>query len=228
MKKSIFVLTTLVFILLNLLLPSVHKASAADSSYAYVPTDGVYFYASDDERSELFLLPKTYYVRVLKKGDVFTKIEYLVDDAPYQKLVGYVKSERLEYIDYEPKTPYPRLEFTVEYVPLEGVNSDPLLTPISLSCYYYGEYTVGSKKYAYVLRGEDFAYVPLPKDFTCPLNDEHVNRQPIHSSSSQSDSAQTTADGGQIAVLILLAVLIPVLAALILKTPKRQAFEIDE
>ena len=213
---------------LNLELPD-----APFGSYACILTNDVYFYDTPDVRRGLFLLPKTYYVKLLEYGANVCKVEYLYDDTNTQKLIGYVLTEQLTFVDYIPKRPYLYYVFDVKYQIEDTQRSDSsFLTEVTVSCAYYGDYPIGAETYCYVLRGDTFGYVPKPLSLTYEENNEYADRlvaadTPDPSPSSDADS-QTTSSPAQIAILITLCILVPVLAALILKSPKRLSFDPDD
>ena len=52
--------------------------------YACILSDDVFFYANPDGRKGLFLLPKSYYVRLMEYRSDYCKVEYQTDDkTPY-------------------------------------------------------------------------------------------------------------------------------------------------
>lgn len=195
--------------------------------YACVLSDSAYFYASDAENTELFLLPKSYFVKILHEGAKFTKVEYQTDGEQTKKLVGYCKTDQLTPVDFVPYAPYLTATFSVRYTVDGAPSNDPFLTPVTVDCTYYGKYTVGAKTYCYVLRGDEFTYVPYPDDFTYPSNLEYEQRKPSQTP-QPTDSTTTSQNGGQIAVIILVSVLILVLAALIVKQPKKHVYEQED
>ena len=215
---------------------TVHADSAQSAqtpqvgSYACILYEDTFFYASADENSGLFLLPATYYVKLINYGKAYCHVEYLYDDTEVRKLVGYVKTDRLTFVDYIPNRPYFyhvfELHYRIDETPLD--NSD-FLNEITLTCAYYGDYKVGSKTYCYVLRGENFGYVPKPTTLTVEPNHEYEEYLAQQTNSSTADSAvtQPTSSPAQIAILIALCLLVPVLAALILKPPRRPPYDLD-
>ena len=207
------------------------SAVAASELYACVCTDSAFFYAAKDERRGLFLLPETYYVKVLSSDADFCKIEYAYDSDYTQKLTGYAKTNELTFVDYTPKTPYLTHLFEVRYS-LDDTqhDDDSFLNQITLTCAYYGDYKIGSKTYCYILRGDEFGYVPKPENFTFEKNTEYAEylaakeeeEKPTPSEPSPKNDSSSPA---QIAILIVLCLLVPALAALILKPPKRPPYE---
>ncbi len=200
-------------------------------TYACILTEDVFFYATPDETQGLFTLPSTYYVKLLNYGNEYCHVEYLYDDAQAKKLNGYVKTTALTFVDYVPQTPYFYHVFTVRYT-IEGSTAaqSDLLNEITVSCVYYGDYEIGSKRYCYVLQGESYGYVPKPSDLTVPVNGEYAEyvaaqSPPLEESSKEEEEASSSP--AQIAILVALCLLIPVLAALILKPPRRPPYETE-
>lgn len=201
--------------------------------YACILADDVFFYATPDERKGLFLLPKSYYVRLMEYGSTFCKVEYQRSESAAQRLVGYARTEELTFVDYVPVRPYLYYVFDVKYTieDSEAGNSS-FLTEITLSCVYYGDYRVGSETYCYVLRGEEFGYIPKPSGFSYHPNTEYEDYLSSLSPSSSADTQEPVpteeASPMQIAILVVICLLVPVLAAFILKPPKKPTFEVEE
>ncbi len=196
--------------------------SLSSPAYACILSDNTYFYESETDRSGLFILPKTYFVKVLESQTDYTKVEYLADGSNTRKIVGYCKTSELTFVDYTPKTPYLYSLFNVTYS-IDGVKGAPFLTEITLSCAYYGNYMIGSETYCYVLQGDHFGYVPLPENFSFPRNEEYyenlLDDEPSEPTNGKPE--EKSSSPAQTAILVLLCVLIPVLAALIVRSPRR-------
>lgn len=243
MKKGIFrVLIPLICIFFNAfgVFPASVKASAELSS-AQKPTQGTYacileetfFYSIPDENSGLFLLPQTYYVRLLEYGFEYSKIEYLTDDAYTKKLVGYAKTDHLTFVDYVPARPYLYYLFDVTYTIDEGnVESSTFLDSITMTCAYYGDYKIGSKTYCYVLRETQFGYIPKPVSLVFEANTEYAEYlKDLEASASaptapkEDDTQNSGVSPLHVAILVALCLLVPLLAALILKPPRRPPYE---
>ena len=206
----------------------------SQGSYACVLSDETYFYSSPDDRRGIFLLPKTYYVKLLEYGENYCKIEYLTDDSRTRKLVGYAKTQDLTFVDYTPVRPYLYYIFDVKYR-IDGSENidDSFLTEITVTCVYYGDYKIGSERYCYVLRDDEFGYIPKPATLSYEENTEYAD----YLSSLVPDSSSPTSPNEpsgfspspvQIAILVALCLLVPVLAALILKPPRRPPYETEE
>jgi hypothetical protein len=200
--------------------------------YACILQENTFFYASPDEKRGLFLLPVTYYVKLLEYGEAFCRVEYLYDDEKVQKLVGYAKTETLTFVEYTPQTPYFSCFFDVCYrIEGEGLDDSSFLNEIRLTCAYYGDYTIGSKTYCYVLREGALGYVPKPASLHVPRNTEYENwlisQTPSSSEAPIQSKEKESSSPAQIAILVALCLLVPILAALILKPPRRPPYETD-
>ena len=208
-----------------------------------IPTQGTYacilyesfFYSAPNDNSGLFLLPKTYYVRLLEYGMEYCKIEYLTEDAYTKRLVGYAKTSELTFVDYVPKRPYLYHYFEVTYriEDVEKPNS-AFLDQIVMTCAYYGDYKVGSKTYCYVLRDTQLGYVTKPASLYYEENTEYAEYlEHLQASASAPNEEElqnpqkSSVPPLHVAILIALCLLVPLLAALILKPPRRPPYETD-
>ncbi len=200
-------------------------------SYACVLTDEAFFYSSRDEKRGVFLLPKTYYVKILEADSEFCKVEYLYDDTYVQKLIGYAKTSDLTPVPYVPKRPYLYRLIDVHYT-IGGANvpSSGFLDQITVTCAYYGDYRIGSETYSYILRDGSFGYIPKPADLTYDVNSEYAEWQEANAEQDKMEEPpkEEQSTPMQIAILIALCLLVPVLAALILRPPKRSPYDNEE
>lgn len=208
------------------------SAETPNGTYACILSDNTYLYATKSEQSGLFVLPKTYYVKILSTTDDFCKVEYLTDGVSTRKITGYCKTSELTFVDYLPQTPYFYYLFDLTYYVNPDEKDSPLLDKITVTCAYYGSYTIGTNTYCYVLRDDDFGYVPLPDDFVFLPNteyEEYNQPQTDSSDTSMQEPSQTPSESPiQIAVIVLLCLLVPILAALILRQPKKSLYEWEE
>ncbi len=211
------------------------KATSAQTSpttgaYACILYEDTFFYATPDESKGLFLLPVTYYVKLIAYGNEYSQVEYLYDDTQTQKLVGYVKTSQLTFVEYIPNRPYFYHVFELRYRIDEALlETSDFLNEITLTCAYYGDYKVGSKTYCYVLRGETFGYVPKPNTLLVERNNEYAEYLALQTSTTEptTPAEESNTSPLQIAILVALCLLVPVLAALILKPPRRPPYELD-
>lgn len=237
MKKCILTTILSVFLLLfAFYTPQVrvaHAVTPSSGEYACVLEENAFFYSAPDEHRGLFLLPPTYYVRVLDYGVEYCRVEYFYDDTDAKKLVGYAKTSALTFVEYIPKRPYFYYVFEISYrIENEGLQDSAFLNEITLNCTYYGDYLIGSKTYCYVLRGGSFGYVPKPIALSVTPNTEYeewlaAQTPPESESASAPDEDKEKSSPAQIAILVALCLLVPVLAALILKPPRRPPYETE-
>lgn len=210
-------------------------ATATDApkagTYACVLSDDAYFYLSAGGKDGAFLLPRTYYVRLLSFGATYSKVEYMETDTLTRKLTGYVRTEHLAFVDYVPARPYLTYVFDLTYR-LEDTtpgNGDSF-TELTFTCAYYGDYPIGDSLWCYVLREGEFGYVPKPDHLAFEENTEYADylasRQPPDD--EQTERQKSASSPAQIAILITLCLLVPLLAALILKPPRKPPYETDD
>ena len=212
----------------NTVLPNV-------GSYACVLVDNAFFYSAPDEKRGLFLLPKTYYVRLVEYRADYCKIEYQSDIGDSKRLVGYARTDNLTFVSYIPQRPYLYYVFDLSYKIEDTMfNDSTFLTEITLSCVYYGDYIVGSECFCYVLRGDEFGYVPKPTSLYYEENTEYADYlaslqpEPDSTSDSSAEVDEQSNSPAQIAILVAICLLVPILAALVLKPPRRPPYETDE
>ncbi len=118
MKRIITLCAALIGILsvLTFMPAPVLGARAEETLYAVAESADVWFLETESEDSKLFCIPRTYYVKVLSKGEKFSLCEYLRDSAPYRKVRGYCLTDSLKFVDFVPVRPFLFREVTVEYV----------------------------------------------------------------------------------------------------------------
>lgn len=204
------------------------------NEYACILEDEVFFLATPDVQRGLFVLPKTYFVRVLSYGAEYCKIEYLTDTDTTKRIVGYAQTEKLTFVPFTPARPYLYYDFEVSYKVDDGeFTGNGFLTQISVTCGYYGDYAIGPNTYCYVYQKGEYGYVPKPQGVLFEENTEYADyvasQTPPKEEISDKQSKQT--DGSspmQIAILIAVCLLIPVLAGFLLKPSKKHPYDTDE
>lgn len=221
MKRSIVFLLALALFLLP---ARTTNAAAQSDSYAVAVGD-VWFYASADEETRLFLLPETYYVRILDEGELFCTVEYQADDAPYKKLLGYCRTDALTFVDFVPVRPYLRKQITVTYTLPDagGLGSQDFITSERTFVYYGNRYENG-QLYLYVLSGDTFGYLPADAPPEYEHNDDYL--QDTSAVEETPPAAQGESPGAvQIAVIVLACVAAVAVAVILLrgrKPPREQ------
>lgn len=148
--------------------------AASLERYAVADSEAVWFYGDETETSKLFLVPYTYYVRVLAVGDPFSTVEYLTDDAPYRKVFGYCKTDALTFVDFVPARPYLRREIEVRYDrPTAGELGGPF-DSTEKTFVFYGYRYEGAQLYYYVLCDGTFGYLAMDDTLDFPLNTDYL------------------------------------------------------
>lgn len=206
------------------------KDTPSPGDYACILTDEVYFYLSPNGKDAAFLLPKTYYVRLLSYGAAYSKIEYLENNLYAQKLTGYARTEELTFVNYLPARPYLNYVFDVTY---RLDNATPSVgdgfTELTFTCAYYGDYPIGDQIWCYVLREGEFGYVPKPDHLEFEENTEYADRLAAQAPNPETaDKEKSSSSPAQIAILVTLCLLVPLLATLILKSPRKPPYETDD
>ena len=224
MKRSIFLF---ILFLTTVLIPAPRTAaSAADDGTYAVATGEVWFYAAADEEEKLFLLPETYYVRVLDAGGTFCTVEYLTDDAPYRKLLGYCRTDALTFVDFVPARPYLRKQITVTYtLPDSGNLGSDEFTKFERTFVYYGDRYDGGQLYLYVLSGDTFGYIPADAPPEFERNDDYLSS--VSGETGDPPAEGTPANAVQIVVIVLACVAAVAVAVILLrgKKPPREQQE---
>ncbi len=179
-------------------------ASAAEEQYAYVPDGDVWFYAGETESSRVFLLPKTYYVKLLGSGENYCRVEYLTDEAPYKKVSGYCKTEDIIPVDYVPARPYLKKQITLSYSLPEGTGSlGGSFSSVEKTFVYYGLRYEGANLYYYVLSDGTFDYISAESEVVFDLNTDYDEYAAFADASAQGGgTAQTSPSGGMNAAVI--------------------------
>ena len=182
MKKFICVLCGFLLCVHTLFPLAANPATSAraegentDPVYACALSHDVYLYAEENENSGLFLIPYTYYVKVLSSGLEYSYVQYSTNTPPYQAVYGYCKSEQLQFVDFTPERPFLYQTIDVVYR-LEDYadffKEDDVFSTMTVSYAYYGDYTVGSSTYWYVCLNGQMGYLPKTADITYELNED--------------------------------------------------------
>ena len=152
-----------------------------DEKYARIVADGVYFYSSADETAGLFILPRTYFVKIVGEAGDYYRVRYLEGYGQGAALEGYCRADEIEPVDYIPSVPYLDYSITVTYRTEGGgiSPSDSFLTEYTVAARYYGEFVYDSATCYYVRIGDEAGYVPAAAcsvpDY--PENTEHTQTE---------------------------------------------------
>lgn len=182
-KKKIAAIAILLFIILLLaasafpaFLPAFAAEEGTDTGYARVVQEDVYLYAAPQSDSGLFILPRTYFVRLTGQAGGYYSVEYLSGTNAVQ---GYCRTEDLEPVDYIPETPFLEYETEVTFTAGSGDLPDGFITEYSVPASFYGTFYYGSSVYYYVSIGGETGYVPASAcpPLNYPENTEHTQTE---------------------------------------------------
>ena len=221
MKRFILSLSLLVLIAFSLFhVPqSLPVQTRAESEvYAVATTADVWFYGSQNESDKLFCIPRTYYVKVVARGEQFSLCEYLKDNPPFQKVLGYCKSDSLTFVSFIPERPYLYREVTVEYVLPGAALGNGTFAGKRETFVYYGTRYEGGQLYFYVGKNGEFDYIPADEELVFDLNTDYL---------PPSDSPATLAKRSPLSavqiVLITLSAVAVLVVAIFVARGKRTA-----
>ena len=155
----------------------------------------------------------------------YTKVEYQTNGLHTKSIVGYCQTHQLTLVDFIPVNPYLYATFEVNYTAENAEAGDDFLGKLTFTCTYYGDYIIGLKQYAYVLREGEYVYVPKPQSFRYAENTEYAE---YLSSQTESTLQSTAATPIQIGFLVVLCLLVPLLSALIIKSSKSPYVDPDD
>ncbi len=154
----LYTLTMLIFtfILMQSLSPKASitvNAASNNATYAKI-LDNCYFYEKQESSSGMFILPESYYVKILSKGSIFHRVSYLDEDDFATAVQGYVLATSVHIIEnYIPQNPYLQYKvsvtFKINILKTNRVNDtyDSPLDEIQIELPFYGISKVNTKVY---------------------------------------------------------------------------------
>ena len=195
-------------------------AGQTQQLYAVAAERGVWLYSEADERTGLFILPYTYYVRVIAPGDPFCYVEYMDDSPSSPKVSGYCKKDELTFVDFIPERPYLKQEITVVYslpdAPSVSVGDD-FFYSTEITYLYYGDYTIGSAAYYYVCLDGKFGYIPAVQEIEYDLNTDYLSQTNGNAVQPQPDTDSPALSGIQIFLLCAACASVVAVSAFVLR-----------
>ncbi len=190
--------------------------------YAVAAATDVWFYAAENEESGLFVLPYTYYVRVLKEGAVFSYVQYLDDEAPYKAIRGYCKTEDLTFVDFIPERPYLKREITVSYTVAntgDSLMGGGSFDKLEKSFVFYGTSYLGTARFFYVYADGTFDYVPATQEIVYEYNTDYLE-DVSGGAPAEPEPPAGSLSGVQIAVICAIAAALVAIAVFVLRGKK--------
>lgn len=220
------------------------SAEAETNAYACIAQENTYFYSSADENSGLFILPTTYYVKIISKSDDFCFVQYLDDVAEYKAVYGYCKTQDLTQVDFTPARPYLYYTYTATYT-VNGTASTDVgdFSTFTCTCIYYGDYKNGTLTYRYVNINGEFGYIPKTCEIEYPLNTDYITEEPTDTlisdnvnsaAEEQTDNAaetktDTNVSGAGLGLIIALSAVLIAIAVFVIavKPHKKKEYSYD-
>ena len=228
MKHLFAILLVLMSAILIPLSPRRTTASAEEPIvYAVADSPNVWFYSAENEESGLFLLPYTYYVKVLRRGTLYCAVQYLDDAAPYKSISGFCKTEDLTFVDFVPQRPFLKREITVSYA-AENVTGTWMgkgaFDKVQKTFVYLGTSYLGTARFYYVYADGVFDYVPATGEVLFELNTDYLESVSGKVDGDLNGEADKTPaaglSGGQIAIICVAAAALAVIAMFVLRGKK--------
>lgn len=205
------------------------KATSAEESFVYAVADSpnVWFYAAENEESGLFLLPYTYYVKVLRRGTLYCAVQYLDDAAPYKSISGFCKTEDLTFVEFIPQRPFLKREITVSYAAENFTGTwmgKGAFDKVQKTFVYLGTSYLGTARFYYVYADGVFDYVPATGEVLFELNTDYLESasgKVDGDLNGEADKAPAAGlSGGQIAIICVAAAALAVIAMFVLRGKK--------
>ena len=168
--------------------------------YAIATSTRVYICEEPDENSDLFAVPYTYYVEILRELDDWYHVRYAANDGLYEPVQGYCKKDGLMIVGSPPENAY--LYYPIE-ITLTSAPREQWLpsVEVTVTAAFYGNYVKGASTYKCVRYDGKFGYIEGE------LTDYPTNVIPSTPAFSQGGGTQSKDDGNAklITVVIICA-----------------------
>lgn len=200
------------------------ESAEISDTYAVAAQHDVWFYSEPNGDKGLFILPFSYYVKVLKVSRPFCEVEYLEDAVGYEKVTGYCRYDDLQFVDFVPKRPYLHLNLTLVY----SLNDTEGIEGTSLSTYerpvtFYGTYYNGTALKYYVYVDKQFAKVSpsdVKEDVKYDYNTDYLTPTSAGTDDGKPSSSGEGLSGVQIAVICIVCAAAVAVAFFVLRGKK--------
>ena len=207
--------------------PQTAAASAEEPVYAVADSQNVWFYSAENEESGLFLLPYTYYVKVLRRGTLYCAVQYLDDAAPYKSISGFCKTEDLTFVDFVPQRPFLKREITISYSAENTTGTwmgKGAFDKVQKTFVYLGTSYLGTARFFYVYADGVFDYVPATGEILFELNTDYLESASGKVDEDLNGEVDKTPvaglSGAQIALICVAAAALVVIAMFVLRGKK--------
>lgn len=199
------------------------SAETLNEVYAVAPTSDVWFYSEPLDNKGLFILPESYYVRILNDSDPFCQVQYL-------NKTGYCKRSDLLFVDFVPARPFLLYDYTLSYSMENGSSvGNGIFDSIERTVSYYGSFLYGTETYYYVCADGLYDYVPKTQEIIYEHNTDYLTPS---SSDNNSDNSQPSKSGKlsgvEIAVICIVCAATVAVAFFVLRGKKPSVIHSDE
>ena len=207
-----------------------HYRAAADEAalYARVTSPDVYLYEEADENSGLFILPETYFVKILSENGDYYAAEYLCDTPNRTPVRGYCRKTDVECVDYIPETPFLVYETQITFRSSSDDLPEGFIRDYTVDAAFYGTFSYGSSVCCYVEMEGRFGYVPASacSPIAYPPNTEHTDT----ASDGQPSDPSSAAQPDPVNIVLICALAVAALGAVwfLFRPAKKQAHPLDE
>jgi len=186
MKKAIaaFIISTIVMSigLFIFVLPTAQAQTTC--SWARVIANNVKIYATQNGQKALFLLQKSYYLRILADEGDMLMVALMENENGFVQITGYVYTSEVDLVVAQPEPPYYPMEkiiVTADSTPIR-LSATPNATTVitatnTQQLYYYGSITSYNTLWHYVYYGGKFGYV-LADTVSSPVVSKHPTPLP--------------------------------------------------
>ena len=198
------------------------SAETTQEIYAVAEKDGVWFYSEPLSEKGLFILPESYYVRVLDNGDVFCQVQYL-------NKTGYCKRSDLLFVDFVPARPFLYYDYTLSYTMDNNTAvGNGSLSSIERTVSFYGTFLHGTETYYYVCADGIYDYVPKTQEIIYEKNTDYLVPASAGGETENKPVSSGGLSGVEIAVICIVCAACIAVAFFVLRGKKPPIARSDE
>lgn len=167
-KMMLTVLLTLALLPSLLTLCHTETAYADTADWARIIEDDTNLYATEDCTKVMFVLEKSYYVRILSESGGILMVSVMQNETDFPEIIGYVRKSEIELTLVDPIMPYYPTEkltvtsdsATLRLSPLTSAETVRVATNTQ-KLSYYGKIEYYGKSWYYVCYVGKFGYVEV-------------------------------------------------------------------
>ena len=169
------------------------KLTAGEDVFARIFSDDVYIFSDEAATDGIFILPRTYFVKITEYSPETCRAVYCYEDYDYARSVyGFVKTRELTFVSDPPRLRsfpllFPEFEGKGYFYKNNRFDSTYSVSSAEKDAFFYGYYLSGNGKYCYVLQDGKFGYYsadlfgkidvpahpdPKPAEIVAPSSDD--------------------------------------------------------